>query len=76
MSDTTIGNSATRVLLAVLSGASTYRELVKVTGSRPATVNYHLKRLRDAGLVEWDPRCQGTLRSAVSVVALTSEAGR
>ena len=67
------GDSATRVLLAVLSGASTYEQLVKVTGKNRATIHEHLVRLRGEGLVDWDSGRWGTLRSAVTVVAMTPE---
>jgi DNA-binding IclR family transcriptional regulator len=69
-----IGDSATRVLLAVLCGASTYEQLVKVTGKNRATIHEHLVRLRAEGLVDWDSGRWGTLHPAVSVVALTPEA--
>jgi DNA-binding IclR family transcriptional regulator len=76
MAPDTIGNSATRVLLGVLSGASTYTELEEVTGKNRATIHEHLRHLRAEGLVTWTPGRWGTLRPTVAVVAITPEADR
>ena len=65
------GDSGTRVLLAVICGATTYDEMVAITHLNRSSVHRHLKRLQAWGLVTWEPDHKRTLRSAVRVAAWT-----
>lgn len=60
------GDGATRVLLAVVDGATTYAELIEATGLSRSTIHQHLHALRDEGLVDFDAGKQGTLRPRVT----------
>lgn len=62
-----IGATTTRVLLAVLAGHRTHRSICRALGRSQATVNLHLRLLRDAGLVTWNEGQQGTLRPLVGI---------
>lgn len=56
----------TACLLAVMSAASTVREVQRAAGiASTATVHHHLGVLRRAGLVDWSPRLHRTLRATV-----------
>lgn len=63
----------TRVLVAVLRlhgvyGRCTVRAVASDVGCTVATAHWHLRALRDQGLVAWDDDRQGTLRPLVRVV--------
>ena len=63
-----IGVRATRVLLAVVAGVQTRRDLAVVSGvSSTSTVTHHLEVLRRIGLVSWERDRDGTLRSLVGL---------
>lgn len=63
-----IGARATRVLLAVVAGVQTRRDLAVVSGvSSTSTVTHHLEVLRRIGLVSWERDRDGTLRSLVGL---------
>jgi DNA-binding transcriptional ArsR family regulator len=63
-----IGARATRVLLAVVAGVQTRRDLAVVSGvSSTSTVTHHLEVLRRLGLVSWERDRDGTLRSLVAL---------
>lgn len=63
-----IGGRAVRVLLAVVAGVQTRRDLAVVSGvSSPSTVAHHLDALREWGLVAWRRDCGGTLRPLVAL---------
>ncbi len=61
-----IGNQETRALMAVLAGARTVEDVNRLCGwqSRGGTHSV-LVRLRDRGLVTWEPNKAGTLRPLV-----------
>jgi DNA-binding HxlR family transcriptional regulator len=63
-----LGDTTTRVMWAVLDGRRMYGELMAVTGLSRVTLHQHLHRLKDEGLVTWEPGKLGTLRPLVSVV--------
>lgn len=48
-----LGDSATRVLLSVLDGATTWSEVMEATGLSRAGTHHVLNRLRREGLVDW-----------------------
>jgi hypothetical protein len=48
------GDGRTRVLLAVVGGATTYGELTEATGLNRSTIHEHLRRLKVARLVTWE----------------------
>jgi len=63
-SDTTV-----RCLFAVLAGANSVRDVKAAIGvASTSTVHHHLRVLRSAGLVEWEPGLQRTLRATVTEV--------
>lgn len=55
----------TRVLLAVLTGARTYGNLIERTRVPRSTLHAVLTKLREEGLVTWEPGKQGTIRPTV-----------
>lgn len=63
-----IGDVQTKALLAVLDGARTVRQVASTTGRSSGTAYRALLRLRDAGLVAFEPRRAGTLRPLVREV--------
>ena len=62
------GDKATRVLLAVVEGAQSVREVAFATRLPVMTVHSVLVTLRFDGLVTWTAGKQRTLRAAVGVV--------
>lgn len=59
-----VGPGATRVLLAIIGEEwPTVSTLVESTGFSRGGVHYHLKVLREAGLVDWVVGRRGTLRA-------------
>lgn len=70
----TIGDSATRVLLAVLADEHpTIRRVCSAAGLRStSTVLAHLRALRRAGLVSWANGKDGTLRATCTPVRLSA----
>ena len=72
-----IGDTATRVLLAVLTqDHPTVRSVGEEVGlASPNSTHHHLLDLRDAGLVTWDEGKTGTLRPLVAIVALGRSRG-
>lgn len=66
-----ISDTPTRILLLVICGHRTQRAICRALGKSQATVNHHAHTLRDAGLVSWDDRKQGTL---LPLVGLTERA--
>lgn len=68
-----LGPGTTKVMLALLElhrrgGHVTIRSLADEAGTSISRVHHHLKRLRDAGLVDWKDRAHGTLRPLVEAV--------
>lgn len=71
-----IGDTATRVLLAVLTqDRPTVRAVGRAIGLSPMATLHHLRKLRDAGLVDWDAGKTGTLRASVAIVAMGGPRG-
>lgn len=67
-----LGDRPTRVLLAVVElRHPTIRAVGRHVGISPMSALHDLRRLRDAGLVDWEPGPSGagTLRPLVQVVA-------
>lgn len=64
-----IGGYAARVLLAVVNGARTVREIAERVGLAPSTAQGYLKALRVQGLVSWETDRDGTPRATVAVVS-------
>lgn len=63
-----IGGRATRVLLAIVAGVRTQRDVASVSGVRStSTVTHHLESLRRAGLVSWERGVAGTIHPLVSL---------
>lgn len=63
------GDMTTRCLLAVLSGATTVREVQAIVGAGSTeTVHRNLRILRRNGLVDWADHRQGTLHPRVESV--------
>lgn len=63
MNDRLSDNTA-RCLLAVLTGARSVAEVATLAGVRSTeTAHRHLCRLREEGLVDWEPGKAGTLRA-------------
>lgn len=61
-----IGGRATRVLLAIVAGVRTQRDLASVSGVRStSTVTHHLESLRGLGLVSWERGVAGTIHPLV-----------
>lgn len=50
------------ILLAVLSGRTTFHGLAKLTGTRVNNVHRHMETLKRAGLVTWTKGMCGTIR--------------
>ncbi len=65
------GTSA--VVVAVLCGAHTVREVARRTGDSVANAHHHLTHARRLGLVRWDEGKASTLRPGVGVAAHTPE---
>ena len=68
------GTGRTRVLLSLMRlhreyGRATVRAVAADCRVNVSTVHWHLRRLRDEGLVDWEDYAQGTLRPLVEVVA-------
>lgn len=63
------GDSATRVLLAVVAGLQTMGDIAAEVGISRSTAYEHLTALRADGLVAWEPGLAGTIRPCVEVVA-------
>lgn len=66
-----ISPARTRVLLALINvyqrdGRATVREVAEAADKSPSTAYTMLLRLRDMGLVYWQPEHAGTLRPAVA----------
>lgn len=73
---TALGNTTTRVLLATISTPHpTVRSVGRAIGLSPMSAYHHLRKLRDAGLVEWDAGKTGTLRPSVAIVAMGGPRG-
>lgn len=63
-----IRGRATRVLLAIVAGVRTQRDLASVSGVRStSTVTHHLEALRGFGLVSWERGVAGTIHPLVSL---------
>ncbi len=60
-----LSDSATRVVLAVCDGATTYNELMARVGVSRSVLHKYLHLLRDEGLVDFDPKTRGTLHPLV-----------
>lgn len=59
-----LNDTTTRVLLAVLDGATTIRGIQDATGiPSTATVHRHLTTLRQHQLVDWEPTLTATLHA-------------
>lgn len=68
-----IGGRAARVLLAVVAGVQTHRDLAAVSGvASTSTVTHHLEALRRLGLVSWERHRDGTLRALVGMEPVPS----
>lgn len=64
-------DNPTRILLAVMSQERpTTRTIADEVQCSLSTVNRHLRRLRQEGLVGFEPGCAGTLRALVSIVPM------
>jgi DNA-binding IscR family transcriptional regulator len=61
-----LGDSPTRVLLAVADGYNTTGRITAATGLSRTYVFWCLRLLRDEGLVDWVPGTQGTIHSLVT----------
>src|SRR4029077_15288511 len=59
-----------RTFFAVLEGATTVRQVAKVTGLAETTAAGHLKRLKGWGLVDWGVTRAGNIRPNVYLVPL------
>jgi hypothetical protein len=56
-----------RCLFAVLAGANSVRDVQQACGIPSTATTYRrLQRLRDAGLITWDPILARTLRATVT----------
>lgn len=60
-----VSDTATRVLLAVVDGCTTYPELIERTGLSKQTLHKYLHRLRELRLVDFEDRKPGTTRTLV-----------
>lgn len=70
-----VRSGETRVLLAVIklrtAGRQPYLDVLATEVGLPrSTVVNHLRRLKAAGLVDWEPRRNGTLHATVTVVGV------
>lgn len=66
-----LGPTRTRVLLEVMwQPRPTFRSVAAAAGIRLGSVTRHLDELRAAGLVDWQPRRQYTLRALIQEVPL------
>ena len=72
----TLSPSATRVLGLILANShhgrpTTYREImILMDWASPNAVREQVKKLRDAGLVTWEPGKCGTIRPTVRFVPI------
>jgi DNA-binding IclR family transcriptional regulator len=63
-----LGGNATRVLAAVLAQQfPTVPGTCQIAGLARSTTHKYLVRLKEAGLVDWEPEQQGSLRAKCSV---------
>lgn len=68
----TLGDQDVRVLLALLERRHTIRSLADELDTTFDQARRSLLRLRDAGVVTWEPGAGGTLRPLVRPVATAS----
>lgn len=69
---TTLDHNATIVLLAIIKGARTLREIAAATGLRHNTTWRRLHQLRDAKLIAFEDNKDGTLRPLVTARKVTT----
>lgn len=68
-----LGDRPTRVLLAVIQDPHpSIRRVARTVGVSSMTALHDLRKLRSAGLVDWEPGPSGagTLRATVRIVAM------
>ena len=65
---TATDDAATRVLLAILNGAGSRTEIAAATSLKLAVIHTRCHQLRDAGLINWQDGCAGTMRALVQPV--------
>ena len=70
-------NTRQRIILAVANGCPDIPALVKNIGVCRSVIHYHLTKAQEAGVVQWTPGTQRTLRLAddVQVLRLQNAAG-
>lgn len=66
-------NTTTRIMLAVLAGGRSMRQLQDATGTKSlATVHRHVQKLQQAGLVDWQPNQQWTLHPTARAMPIST----
>lgn len=66
-------NTTTRIMLAVLAGGRSMRQLQDATGTKSlATVHSHVQKLQQAGLVDWQPNQQWTLHPTARAMPIST----
>jgi len=63
-----LGDSATRIMLAILDGEWNMTEIARRLGLSTSTVWLHTRRLRDHGLLDYEDGKHGTIHPKVGFV--------